>query len=102
MFKIKYEPQFKKDYKKFKKKHPELIKDFRETVDQLFQTGKVEADYDPHVLDKQGGNYSNYYEYHLMDGKVDVIVIYRPQKSNPVIRLVRIGNHKDLFQGKEK
>ena len=42
MFIIKYEPQFKKDYKKFKYEHPELIKDFRNTVNQLIKTGKVE------------------------------------------------------------
>lgn len=42
MYTIKYEPQFKKDYKKFKKEHPELIKDFKNTVIQLTQKEKSE------------------------------------------------------------
>lgn len=102
MFIIKYEPQFKKDYKKFKYEHPELIKDFRNTVNQLIKTGKVEQSYDLHPLDKHGGKYSGHFDYHLSDGKVDILVIYKPHKTNPQIRLVRIGNHKDIFGGKEK
>jgi len=41
MFTIKYEPQFKKDYKKFKHQYPELVKDFRNTLNQLIRNGKV-------------------------------------------------------------
>lgn len=55
MFIIKYEPQFKKDYKRFKHEHPELIKDFENTVNQLIKTGKVGQGYDLHPLDKRGG-----------------------------------------------
>lgn len=102
MFTIKYEPQFKKDYKKFKQEHPELIKDFRNTLNQLITTGKVEAGYNLHPLNKGDHNYSGHFDYHLSDGKVDVVVIYKPHKTNPQIRLVRIGNHKELFGGKEK
>lgn len=102
MFTIRYEPQFKKDYKKFKHQHPELIKDFRNTLNQLMNTGKVGKGYNLHPLDKGGANYSGYFDYHLSDGKVDVVVIYKPHKTNPQIRLVRIGSHRDLFSGKEK
>jgi len=98
MYAVKYEPQFKKDYKKFKKDHPELIKDFKNTVNQLVNKGKVGDGYDLHPLDKRGGNYSGHFDYHLSDGKVDVVVIYKPHKTNPIIRLVRIGNHGDLFE----
>ncbi len=102
MFTIKYEPQFKKDYKKFKHQHPELVKDFRNTLNQLIRNGKVGNGYDLHSLDKRGGNYSGHFDYHLSDGKVDVVVIYKPHKTNPQIRLVRIGSHEELFSGKEK
>lgn len=102
MYTIKYEPQFKKDYKKFKKEHPELIKDFKNTVIQLTQKGKVGKDYDLHPLNKCGGNYSGHFDYHLSEGTVDVVMIYKPHKTNSIIRFVRIGNHGDLFEGKEK
>lgn len=102
MFAIKYEPQFKKDYKKFKHEHPELIRDFKNTVKQLIKNGKVGPGYGLHILDKPGHNYSGYFDYHLIDGKVDIVIIYKPHKTNPLIRLVRIGSHKELFAGEEK
>ncbi|PEG86049.1 type II toxin-antitoxin system mRNA interferase toxin, RelE/StbE family, partial [Lactobacillus sp. UMNPBX14] len=42
-------------------------------------------------------NYNGSYEYHLSDGKVDVLVIYMPHKTNPSIRLIRVGSHNELF-----
>lgn len=102
MFKIKYEPQFKKDYKRFRHKHPELVKDFRNTLNQLITTGKVGVGYNLHPLNKKGGKYSGHFYYHLSDGKIDVVVIYKPHKTNPQIRLVRIGSYAELFGGKEK
>ncbi len=38
-------------------------------------------------------------DFHLSDGLVDVVVLYLPHKTNPVIRLVRMGSHEELFQG---
>lgn len=38
-------------------------------------------------------------DFHLSDGQVDVVVLYMPHKTNPSIRLVRMGTHEDLFQG---
>ena len=75
MYTIKYEPQFKKDYKKFKKEHPELIKDFKNTVIQLTQKGKVGKDYDLHPLDKRGGNFKlkrNFYILLISDSVVKI------------------------------
>ncbi|WP_318531435.1 hypothetical protein [Ligilactobacillus salivarius] len=31
-----------------------------------------------------------------------MLVIYNPHKTNPAIRMIRIGTHKDLFQGELK
>lgn len=64
--------------------------------------GKVKESYQPHVLNKNGGNYNGHIDFHLIDGKVDIIVLYMPHKINPVIRLVRIGSHRELFQGPKK
>jgi mRNA interferase YafQ len=33
------------------------------------------------------------------DGEEDVLVLYLPHKTNPIIRLARMGSHKELFQG---
>lgn len=96
-YELKPERQFKKDYQRLKRTHPELIHDLLVTLNQLRQTGIVKAEYHPHVLDNRGGNYNGNYEYHLSDGKVDVLVIYMPHRTNPRIRLIRVGGHGDLF-----
>ncbi len=51
------------------------------------------------ILDNPGGNYNAYWDFHLADGLVDVVVLYMPHKTNPIIRLVRMGSHDELFQG---
>ena len=43
-----------------------------------------------------------YSDFHLSDGIADVIVLYLPHKTNPVIRFVRMGSHSELFQGPQK
>lgn len=88
MYELKPEPQFKKDYQNLKRSHPELISDLLETLKQLQKNGIVNSEYYPHLLNNRGGNYNGNYEYHLSDGKVDVLVIYMPHKTNPVIRLI--------------
>ena len=85
MYQLKLEPQFKKDYQRLKHHHPELIDELMNTLNQLHLNGIVNAEYRPHILD------------HLSDGKVDVLVIYMPHKTNPSIRLIRVGSHNELF-----
>ncbi|NLR08823.1 MULTISPECIES: type II toxin-antitoxin system YafQ family toxin [unclassified Levilactobacillus] len=100
MYKLKPEPQFKEDYRKLKRTSPELITDLMRALEQLQINGVVNQAYQPHRLKNQGGNYNGNYEFHLLDGKVDILVIYMPHKTNPVIRLVRMGRHDELFRGK--
>ena len=97
MYQLKLEPQFKKDYQHLKHHHPELIDELMNTLNQLHLNGIVNAEYRPHILDNRGGNYNGSYKYHLSDGKVDVLVIYMPHKTNPSIRLIRVGSHNELF-----
>lgn len=96
------ELQFKKDYQKLKREHPELIPDLHGTFEELKMYGIVDEISTPHTLNNRGGNYNGNYEYHLSNGKVDVLVVYKPHKTNPIIRLIRIGTHKELFQGELK
>ena len=99
MYKLKPEPQCKEDYHQLKRTHHELITDLMQALEQLQINGIVNQEYQPHVLNNWGGNYNGNYDFHLSDGKVDILVIYMPHKTNPVIRLVRIGGHDELFHG---
>jgi len=102
MYKLKPEPQFKEDYRQLKRTHPGLIADLMQALEQLQISGIVNQEYQPHVLKNRGGNYNGNYEFHLLDGKVDILVIYVPHKTNPMIHLVRIGGHDELFHGSLK
>ena len=101
-FELIFEPQFTKDYRKLKKEHPELISDLRGSFKELSMYGIVNEISKLHTLNNRGGNYNGNQEYHLSNVKVDVLVIYNPHKTNPTIRMIRIGTHKDLFQGELK
>ncbi len=99
MFDIKIEPTFKTDYIKTVKRHPKIRAEFKAAVAELAKNGTVPPEYNPHELNNQGGNYNGHIDFHLLDGRVDVVVLYMPHKSNPIIRLVRMGSHNELFQG---
>lgn len=99
MFEIKVEPTFKADYARIMKKYPRLRAEFKEAAAELMRTGAVPEGYGPHELDNPGGNYGVHVDFHLSDGIVDVVVIYMPHNTNPIIRLVRTGRHDELFQG---
>ena len=102
MYQLKLEPQFQKDYHQLKREHPELVGELRNALEQLRLHGIVNNSYHPHILNHRGGNYNNSYEFHLSDGKVYVLVIYVPHKTNLIIRLVRIGSHNQLFHSSLK
>ncbi|QFV01091.1 type II toxin-antitoxin system YafQ family toxin [Limosilactobacillus pontis] len=97
MYQLKIEAQFKRDYKNLKRRHPELIRELMNTLKQLQINGIVNSKYRPYILNNRGGNYNGSYEYHLSDGRVDILVIYMPHKTNPTIRLIRVGSHNEVF-----
>ncbi len=99
MFEIRVEPAFQADYQRVMRRHPQLRAEFKAAVEELIVHGRVPASYRPHILDNPGGNYNAYWDFHLADGLVDVVVLYMPHKTNPIIRLVRMGSHAELFQG---
>lgn len=99
MFDIKVENSFKTDYRRIMRMYPQLKKELASALEELHLHGKLPAEYGAHILDNPGGNYNGHVDFHISDGLVDVIVLYMPHKTNPVIRLVRIGSHVDLFQG---
>lgn len=99
MFEIRVEPTFKVDYARTMKRYPRLKSEFKEAVSELMRTGSVPDEYGPHELTNLDGNYNGHIDFHLSGGMVDVVVLYMPHKTNPVIRLVRMGSHDELFQG---
>lgn len=99
MFEIKVEAQFKADYKRTMRVHPQLKTEFKAAVAELATHGSLPAEYGAHELSNPGGNYNGHIDFHLSDGFIDVVVLYLPHKTNPVIRLVRMGSHEELFQG---
>ena len=100
MFEIIVEDQFKKDFKKISRRHKQIARELKAAVNQLMEFGKVPDEYKPHELTIAGENYTGHIDFHLSDGNFDVIVLYMPHKTNPSIRLVRIGSHKELFNNK--
>jgi mRNA interferase YafQ len=100
MYEIKVEQIFKEDYKRTMRKFPHLKGEFQAAVEELAQHGRVPDNYSPHPLTNANGNYNGHIDFHLSDGMVDVLVLYMPHKTNPVIRLVRMGSHDELFRGK--
>ena len=102
MIQITTDRQFDKDYLKLKKNHPELIAELRTAINLLAEKGELPEIYGPHTLDKLDAKYSGHIDFHLAEGKSDVIVLYLPHKTNPRIRLVRVGSHEEIFGGKEK
>ena len=99
MFEIKVEAQFKADYKRTMHNYPQLTTEFKAAIAELAAHGSLPAGDGAHELSNPGGNYNGHIDFHLSDGLIDVVVLYLPHKTNPVIRLVRMGSHQELFQG---
>ena len=99
-FSIRFDSQFAAEYATLRRRHPDLADELDDLIrEELSPYGTVPSRYRPHLLTKPGGNYNGHWEFHLSDGVTDVLVLYLPHKSNPAIRLVRVGSHRELFQG---
>lgn len=99
MFDLLFDESFKSDYRRVKRYYPGVVQELTAALELLRADGCLPAAYGAHVLSNPGGNYNGAVDFHLSDGKVDVIVINLPHKTNPSIRFVRMGTHGDLFQG---
>lgn len=98
-FELILEDQFKEDYKELKREHAWLISYLRAAIKLLAENGELPSEYNDHLLDNPGGNYNGHNEFHLADGVVDVLVLYKKRETHLTIRLVRIGTHDQLFHG---
>ncbi|MDP2884540.1 MAG: type II toxin-antitoxin system YafQ family toxin [Ignavibacteria bacterium] len=81
--------QFKRDYKKAKKRRQDISK-LLEVVSRLARGEKLEPRYRDHIL---GGEYLDCRECHI---EPDWLLIYRLTEEELV--LIRTGSHSDLFE----
>lgn len=91
------EDTFIKDVNRWSKKVPKLWQEIQAVTACMQEEGKVPAEYDPHFLTDKDLNYVGYFEFHLPDGKVDLLVIHTQNKKKRSFRLVRLGTHQELF-----
>jgi mRNA interferase YafQ len=90
MLKIRYHHTFKKDYKLMKKRGKDLAK-LKYVVNELANQRPLDEKYRDHELT---GNYRNFRECHI---EPDWLLIYRIEKGELTLALVRTGTHSDLF-----
>ena len=90
MFSLKYSTRFKKEFKVFKY-NEDLLLIFEEVLDVLISGKSLSTKYNNHPLK---GEFNRCFECHL---KPDVLLIYKKDKQEISILLLRIGSHSDLF-----
>lgn len=92
MLRIEFTSQFKKDYKLAMKRG--LPKNELEKVISLLSAEKkLPEKYMDHEL-ISSKNYKNVRECHI---KPDWLLIYRVERENLILKLLRTGSHSDLF-----
>ena len=102
MYQIKFDTTFVSDYWRVTRQHPSIKREFNAALRELAESGTLPGEYGAYELENPGGNYNGHIDFHLSDGEIDVVVLYLPHKTNPIIRFVRIGTHSELFQGPKR
>lgn len=89
MLKLIVTSAFKKEVKKIKNEKDKL--ELKKVLDILLENKNLPSKYRPHPL---GGNYKNYMECHI---KPDLLLIYKIEKKELRLYVIRIGSHSELF-----
>ena len=90
MWELNYSTKFKKDLKRYQRNASKLSA-LKTILEQLRQTGTVQASYKPHHLT---GEYTGCMECHVEN---DFLLIWI-NKAEKTISLVRLGSHSELFR----
>ncbi len=90
MIQLVFTNRFKKDIKLLQNRGYDM-KIFKKAILILEETGNLPSVYNPHKL---SGNYSGYWEAHLMS---DWLIIWKYLIEKNEIWLTRTGSHSDLF-----
>lgn len=99
MITIKFDQQFQTDFKRISRRIPQIVTELEYVIEAIEEYGRVPESYNPHTLDRPRGIYSGYAEFHLAEGKMDVLVIYSERSEASTIRFIRMGSHDELFDG---
>ncbi len=91
MYKIKTTNKFEKDFIRCIKRNYDIDL-LSEALIFLEHSGHLPRQYRPHRL---SGHFKGFYECHI---KPDWLLIWRQNKEERVIELVRTGTHSDLFK----
>ncbi|MFH1564351.1 MAG: type II toxin-antitoxin system YafQ family toxin [bacterium] len=91
MYILKYSKSFKKDLKKYAKNNLEVIEELKKVLNLLILEKRIDDKYRNHRLK---GELKNCFECHI---KPDVLLIYKIEKQELIILLLRIGSHSDLL-----
>ena len=86
---LKQTTQFKRDLKRYKHAH-DLLEELKNVLKELRDNGKVPEEYLPHPLH---GDYKDCMECHVLG---DFLLIWI-DKTKPIIKLVRLGSHSELY-----
>ena len=89
MMTLKLTGQFKKDLKKYKHA-TDLLEELEKVLKELQRNRVVSKEHNPHPLI---GNYKDCMECHV---KSDFLLIWF-DKTKPVIKLLRLGSHSELY-----
>lgn len=90
MFLLKYSSRFKKDLKRYEHNKPVL--DGLERILDMLAKGKKLS---PHNFNHRlAGEFKDCYECHI---KPDAVLVYKIEKSEITVLLLRIGSHSELF-----
>jgi mRNA interferase YafQ len=90
MLDLKYSSHFKKDLKSLAK-NKDLLLELENVLDILISEQKLPVQNKKHQLK---GEFKGCFECHI---KPDVLLIYKKDKKEKTINLLRIGSHSNLF-----
>ena len=91
MYTLRYSKEFKKSLKKYHKQDLKLINELKKILNLLILEKKLDDKYKNHKLK---GRFKNCFECHV---KPDVLLIYKIEKQELLILILRIGSHSKLF-----
>ena len=90
MLLLRYSNHFKKDLKLYKYDKT-FLAELEKVLDSLIKGEKLSDKYRNHSLT---GEFRVCFELHI---KPDILLVYKIEKSELIILLLRIGSHSDLF-----
>ncbi|HJE27073.1 type II toxin-antitoxin system YafQ family toxin [Limosilactobacillus pontis] len=96
-WRICFDRRFQLDVNKWKNQVDDLQGELRDIVDYIIEYGEIPSEYDPHELVDLTLPYTGTMDFHLFDGKVDLLVIYTEINKHRVFRFMRLGSHNELF-----